>query len=168
MTTRTVLELLLAPAEDREAVARRIMETHGAQRLAAAAAEIVSMAESVTLSAVDFLELEAIITDKIHPHESGRWNVPTLLGTATGAVMADQVKAEGLCEGCALRRGTHANACLPTLGDLHACAGDGDGRPFLCHMSDPRQPCIGFARWRALVVAGRAEIPASLRDGAQA
>jgi len=156
---RQIAALIVLPLEERHRLALRLADEVGTNLLAALLSHVVGMANSVTENTRDWLETEAIVSGDLHPDQAEKINTPSMLGAALGAEKAAQVVQKGLCDGCALRRGTMANQCVPTQEDVDWC--ERGAQRFFCHMTglddgEPQTTCPGWARWRALKEAGAA------------
>lgn len=67
----------------------------------------------------------------IHGYSSekaDRLNLPSAMGALLGIHLAQDIRQEPLCEGCAFRVGAPANQCITTGIDAS------DGSDFMCHM----------------------------------
>lgn len=131
----------------------QITDRDGQHVLADLLSQTIGMANSVAANCREWVETEAIVRLDMHPHQAEQINTPSMLGAAMGARIAARVDQDGLCDGCAARRGTMANQCAPTVADVDWCEGKGE---FLCHLEGrdhrdrPTKPCIGAVRWQAV------------------
>ena len=140
------------PVNVREVIFTRYAEEHGAPALAALFAQFMGLANSVVANNRDALEIFSMVHLDMAPYTAEKLNLPTIFGALNGAIIADGVEQDGLCDGCAFRHGTHANQSPITTCDADYCSHPGE-QPFMCHdhmeNEEPTRACVGFARLRA-------------------
>ena len=154
--SRMIAALSIMPLAARESTVIELIESRGPEYVANLFAHVIGMANSVAENAREWLAVEMIVRCDLHPHQAEQINTPSMVGAALGAEKAAQVAQDGLCSGCALRRGTLANQCEPTQDDVNYIKRGSDRRGFLCHLDglencEPRKPCVGWVRWQALM-----------------
>ena len=143
--------------DGRMALLKMLLDAEDAYALADLLSHVIGMANSVGGSCREWIEITAICEGNTHPHEAEKFNLPTMIGAAMGAKLAARVDQDGLCAGCAVRHGTVANQCAPTVCDVEWIDTKGG---FLCHLEgldekgNAAKPCIGSVR---LMAAKRAE-----------
>lgn len=143
--------LVVLPRDERIELSRKFADDDA--DLSTLLADAIGMANAVAANCREWIETEMIAAGAVHPERAHQLNLPTMLGAAIGASMAAQVRQDGTCNGCAMRLGTVANQCLPTVSDVRYVDGDDT---FLCHLEgldeagEPARACVGWARWRAL------------------
>lgn len=132
------------PSEFRLMTLQKYAKEHGNDAALALCAELLGLANAVVenchTNAADLLVMQGM-----HPHDSEKINMPTMLGALLGiALAAEAPKQEATCHGCAYRLGSIANQCLSTVTDADYQAQGLDG--FCCHESDDHPPCRGHAQ----------------------
>lgn len=152
-----IAALSVLPHAERIDLIRQAIDRDGYLFLAHLLSQTIGMANSVSTNCREWLETELITRLDYNPHQAEQINTPSLLGAAEGARIAAQVAQDGLCDGCAVRLGTLANQCAPTVADVNWCDGKGE---FLCHvdgldeMGRASMPCRGAVRWQDLKLRG--------------
>ncbi len=138
--------------DERVVLLREFFGMKGAPSLIDVFAQFIGLANSVAANAREHAELIAIMNG-MHYISAEKINMPSIVGALMGLVIAAEISAEPLCHGCAYRRGSVANQCLPTVLDATDCVHPGEVS-FMCHegIGEDDQPvaaCRGFAQQRA-------------------
>jgi hypothetical protein len=140
------------PVDVRKLILERVVEERGVGEIIELFAQFMGLANSVVQNNREALELFGLCHAGMEPWETEKMNLPTISGACHGAAMATGVDQEGLCLGCAFRRGSAANQSPSTVADAEWCSHPGE-QPFFCHEDmdgeKPTKACAGFARRRA-------------------
>lgn len=142
------------PADVREICFEQYAAEHGVKALAILFAQFMGMANSVVANNREAIELFGIVEGGLMPQVAEQLNLPTIFGACNGAIIAQAVDQEPLCEGCAFRLGTVANQSPITTCDADWLSHPGED-PFWCHEDlndkmEPTKACAGFAQLRAM------------------
>jgi hypothetical protein len=140
----------LIPVDLRVQLLTRYMREHGDAALLNLFAQFVGVANTVANNCREAAEMLLILEGGMYPHQAEKANLPTIFGALNGVKLANGVRQDKLCDGCAFRRGTPANTSPSTTIDASDCADD--GTRFMCHerhldaQGEPTQLCVGFAQ----------------------
>jgi hypothetical protein len=140
------------PAEYRRELLSQYAHKHGAEALLTMFAEFIGLANSVVANNREAIELFLITDKQWHPYDAEKVNLPTIMGALNGLKLVEGINQEKTCHGCAFRKGTPANQCLPTTFDAAYCADEGE--KFLCHEDldqngQPFKTCRGYGQAKA-------------------
>lgn len=140
------------PANDRFMALLAMGGKYGWVQLIGMMAEFIGLACSVADNAKEHAEA-LLIEFGVHPHIAEKINMPSILGALNGLQLVKGIDTSTVCHGCAFRRGSIANQCLPTTMDAELCTSPGE-EAFMCHedmdeKGNPTAGCRGFAQRRA-------------------
>lgn len=146
------------PAVEREHALMAFTYRAGPQAIFDLFAQFIGLANSVALNARE--QAESLLTEHgVHPYTAEKINMPNILGALNGLVLVPGIDPAPLCHGCAFRKGSIANQCMPTTMDAELCSEPGE-QPFMCHedmdaQGNPTAGCRGFAQRRVAIAKHR-------------
>jgi hypothetical protein len=140
----------LMPMELRREVLAKFLSKQGAAAQLELLVQVIGMANSVAENCRTIAEGLLVTEGGLHPYAAEKINMPTVHGALLGVHASNGVTERGLCLGCAYRRGTPANQCLPTQTDIRWCGDDGIQK-FMClerldAAGAPTKTCAGHAQ----------------------
>ena len=147
---KSLMGVVLLPADFRLLALRKMAEERSADDMLALFAQVIGMANTVAQNCREMVELLLVTHGDYHPYEAEKANLPTLYGALQGVLLAAQVPQDqkGMCHGCAYRLGSSANTSPITTSDALWQQKNLD--QFFCHedLDDqdcPTKRCVGHA-----------------------